>query len=249
VRKNILGGEATMWSELVTQRTIDSRIWPRTAAIAERLWSPDRLQNVKWMYQRLHAVSLRLGELGLTHIKNQTMLLRQLAGQRNIRPLKILVNVIEPLKGYHRIASGGVVRYTTYSPLTLIADAATADAWTALQFNDLVDRFVKHPRDLDLEEDIRYDLRLWKQNNPALETMIEDSPALHEVQPIARSLAKLSRIGLRALKFHDRNRPPPRQWARKTTTAFIQARQPAAKVKLKIVDAVEKLVVLAVNYQ
>ena len=43
-RSRILGAEATMWSELVTPLTIDSRIWPRTAAIAERFWSPKKFE-------------------------------------------------------------------------------------------------------------------------------------------------------------------------------------------------------------
>src|SRR5439155_7300587 len=69
-RRHVLGGEATMWSEFVTPETIDSRIWPRTAAIAERLWSPAELRDVNDMYRRLEVESVRLGGLGLTHIAN-----------------------------------------------------------------------------------------------------------------------------------------------------------------------------------
>src|SRR6202171_2442715 len=64
--KHILGGAATMWGEGVSPETIDSRIWPRTPAIAERLWSPRNVNDVDDMYRRLSVLSRQLEELGLT---------------------------------------------------------------------------------------------------------------------------------------------------------------------------------------
>jgi hexosaminidase len=66
-KKLIFGGESAMWSEYVGPENIDSRIWPRNAAIAERLWSPQSVRDTGSMYARLDVESARLEWLGLTH--------------------------------------------------------------------------------------------------------------------------------------------------------------------------------------
>jgi hypothetical protein len=52
----ILGGEMTLWSELVTEPQLDQRMWPRGYAIAERLWSAASLTDEDSMYTRMAAV-------------------------------------------------------------------------------------------------------------------------------------------------------------------------------------------------
>ncbi|CAK9803038.1 Chitooligosaccharidolytic beta-N-acetylglucosaminidase [Anthophora quadrimaculata] len=65
-KKNlILGGEAALWTEQADTASVDGKIWPRSAALAERLWSEP---NSTWIHaeQRMLRQRERFVKRGIT---------------------------------------------------------------------------------------------------------------------------------------------------------------------------------------
>jgi hexosaminidase len=150
-RVHVLGGEATMWSEFVSPETIDSRIWPRTTAVAERLWSPAGVRDVPEMYRRLAIVSGRISEAGSLHERNGDLMLRHLVGANleiaGMDSLRTFISVIEPVKHYDR--GGQQVWMNQQVPLIGIADAAKPESEVSRLFAAQVDEALFAPGTID----------------------------------------------------------------------------------------------------
>lgn len=236
-RSQILGGEMCMWSELVVPATIDSRLWPRGAAIAERLWSPEAVKDVADMYRRLALISLQLEQMGLQHLTSPRVILRNLARSKDIEPLETLLELVEPMKGYTRNPGGTM--YTSFSPYTLWADAATPDARRAREFNQSVNTYLAGSPECD---DVKAELTRWAANHQKALPNIQRSPMLQEIEFLSRSLSAAAGLGLEALAFLETNETPKAGWFVNARRVLEDARKQGGRTELQIVSGLTALV-------
>jgi len=232
--EGILGGEACVWAEYVSAETVDSRIWPRMAAIAERFWSSKDVRDVNSMYQRMEATSRWLEWTGVQHRADYLPMLERLAGGQAVEPLRVLGDASEAA-GHDLRAKGG--KYTSLTPLNRFVDAARPESEPVRHLEQAVAR--RTPADL---KTIRARLREWVENDANFEAMVDGDSFLGELTPLSRNLKTAGEIGLRALKYLESNTKPPRDWVAQQNQALDGLGQPVAEVILAAARPVRMLV-------
>jgi len=212
-----LGGEACIWGEDINSDTIDSRIWPRAAAIAERLWSPREVRDVDDMSRRLESVRVDLTRLGLRHDRYYEPALGRLTGGVLQEPLKTLADVCEPPSLLGRWLSIQALGAMLAPPLvrgffrvpeigTRFEDVLQPESGTGAAFGKAVDVYLESP-DGEARRSIEDQLRGWQKNHERVVELFDEFPGLEEIEPVSEGLASLAGLGLAALDVLDGGEP------------------------------------------
>jgi len=237
---HILGGEACMWSEYVTEETVDSRLWPRAAVVAERLWSPAGTVDVESMYQRLEITSRWLDWTGVQYRSEYQRMLDRLAGGHATPALQVLAEAVEALGIDGRQDTR---QYRSFIPLNRLVDAARPESESVRCVSEALARVLADPGQHRQEiDELRRVFNEWKASAGQLRQLIANSYLLHEAAPISEDLSRAGTIALKALQYLESGDGAPSQWLAEQTEQLKRMEQPRAEVVLAAVRPVRALI-------
>ncbi|HZY73469.1 MAG TPA: beta-N-acetylhexosaminidase [Edaphobacter sp.] len=239
-RKRVLGGEVCMWAEQLDEHTIDSRIWPRTAAIAERFWSPEKVIDVDDMYRRLNVVSIQLEGFGLRHLSHEDAALRALVGTQNINQLRTFASALEPVSFHDRYQQQKTSQLTV---LDRFVDAVRPDPLSRYKIERLTRNFLKTPQSDTADQAA---LNQWFEaianSVPAVEEQMQHSPLLAEAQTRAGQLPGLAKTAMDAIHLLSTGAKAPAGWKAASLAEIETAKKPSAVVRFTFIDSLTSLV-------
>lgn len=209
--KNLLGAEAALWSETVIASNLDSRLWPRLAAIAERFWSPQSTTDLNDLYRRLAVFDRQLRQQGFQHqqIANSfigTPVYDQHQGA--LEALESLVSITTPLAFNSYMSVRGLAKlslpdwlnqYIDPPHLDGFSNNLQADSQTAYRFEALVKQFLQQPSKSSDSYQITQMLKQWREINQTLTAASDKHPQLRELQPLYEAVSTVAEVGLTAL--------------------------------------------------
>ncbi|GEL64957.1 hypothetical protein KBA01_22430 [Kozakia baliensis] len=189
----VLGGEAPLWSEVVSDEMADARLWPRSAAVGERFWSDASVRDIAELERRLPLVQRELEALGLKARENEQRIIARVT-PANIAPLTVLTSVTSPVRNY---ALNRLAAHSGDDMLSAPVAVAAPDSFEAIAFNNLAARYATGDRSVAAALQAR--LALYAGNDAAY-AQIATTPALQAALPVSRQLNALAQLGQEAME-------------------------------------------------
>jgi len=212
--KLILGGEACMWGEQVDSSTADSRIWPRTASVAERLWSPASIRDPQDMYRRLAVMSRRLDGLGVTHVSNPERGFRQIT-EGNASALELFASVVQPVDMGQRSKEQHTSPLT---PMTNVVDFTVFDPLSREVFAQQVAVYLQSSRVLDGRQHaaaralLEQTFNSWSAAASQLSVQSATNRRLASIAARQNQWLELATLGLQSMALIESRQSPSDAW-------------------------------------
>ncbi|WP_337264951.1 MULTISPECIES: beta-N-acetylhexosaminidase [unclassified Serratia (in: enterobacteria)] len=206
---NILGGEAAFWAENIRAPILDIKMWPRTFAVAERLWSAKEVTDEGKMYQRLAAVDAwSVVSVGLQQHAASAREFTRLANSVDITPLQILAEAVEPAQYYtrnHLKFKAG--HYHQFEPLNRFADALPAESAAVRDLHAQVALLLQDKNHPAAAQAIRERLQHWQRNGALVQQVIAGNVVMKDLARVAQDVSALSDLGLMLLERYQQGKP------------------------------------------
>jgi len=216
-----------MWAELVNAETVDSRIWPRAAAIAERLWSSKDVTDVNSMYDRMERVSRWLEWTGVQHRANYGPMLDRLSAGGPPGGAQALRVLADGSEGTGLGPRARARKYTSLVPLNRFVDAVRPESESVRALERAAAQ--ASPADLAL---LREQFTIWAANDARFAPLAEADSLTAELRPLSRDLAALGVAGLKALDYLASGKPAPADWLAEQNKEITRMLRPNVEVTL-----------------
>ncbi len=196
----VIGLEAAMWSELVDSITVDSRIWPNTAAIAEMGWNASLPVDTFSFYKRLLPFSEQCSDQGLRHELYIHDMVKTLNLEKEEDEIRLISSYTKPLSGYlrHKLIKHKH-EYNTTIDLNTKADMARPCSDNYMRFVVVAEAY-KRNANAATKQELMQLLNECIHQYEVLQRRLHSDKSLASWMDLSSQVASAGRIGMHLMK-------------------------------------------------
>lgn len=209
----VLGAEAALWSETISDEMVEGRFWPRAALLAERFWSSAEVRDPDDAMRRAIAVQEGLRAQGLLDEQRRHRMAARLS-PADVEAVETLAAVTAPVRNMGRLTDV-FAAYRSGRPLKMpaltgLVDIAAPDSvevyrlhvWTAAWQDG----------DVGAAAPLKAALQRYRDNHARLLAVAPGVEALEQAIPISEDVSRLAAVGLEAMEMREDGRRPSEEW-------------------------------------